>query len=88
MEIDKEKKMDKETINIEETLIKEVAAILSIDKGSVGPEVPLHELGLDSLGFVELLVVIEKTFRIRLMDSGITRNDFKTIRSLASKIRL
>jgi acyl carrier protein len=43
---------------------------------------------LDSLGFVELLVVIEKTFRIRLMDSGITRNDFKTIRSLASKIRL
>jgi len=78
--------MNKESRNIEETLIKEVAAILSMDQGSIGPEVPLHEMGLDSLGFVELLVVIEKTFKIKLMESGLTRNDFKTIRSLAAKI--
>ena len=78
--------MHKESRNIEETLIKEVAAILSMDQGSIGPEVPLHEMGLDSLGFVELLVIIEKKFKIKLMESGLTRNDFRTIRSLSSKI--
>ena len=78
--------MDKENRNIEATLINEVAAILSIDKGSVGPEVPLHEMGLDSLGFVELLVVIEKKFKIKLMESGLTKSDFRTIRSLSLKI--
>jgi len=79
--------MDKESYKvIEESLIREVAAILSRDPGSVGPEVPLHEMGLDSLGFVELLVIIEKKFKIKLMESGLTRNDFRTIRSLSSKI--
>lgn len=79
--------MDKESYKvIEESLILEVAAILSIEKGSVGPEVPLHEMGLDSLGFVELLVVIEKKFKIKLMESGLTMSDFRTIRSLSAKI--
>lgn len=79
--------MDKESYKvIEESLIREVAAILLRDPGSVGPEAPLHEMGLDSLGFVELLVVIEKKFGIKLMESGLTRNDFRTIRSLSSKI--
>jgi acyl carrier protein len=79
---------DKKTGDIEKKLINEVAAILSIDRDAVGPEVPLHEMGLDSLGFVELLVVIEKTFKIKLMESGLTRKDFKTISALAAKISL
>ena len=79
--------MDKESYKvIEESLIREVAAILSKDPGLIEPEIPLHEMGLDSLGFVELLVIIEKKFKIKLMESGLTRNDFRTIRSLSSKI--
>ena len=79
--------MDKESNKvIEESLILEVAAILSRDPGSIGPETPLHEMGIDSLGFVELLVTIEKKFNVKLMESGLTRNDFRTIRSLSSKI--
>lgn len=79
--------MDKESCKvIEETLIREVAAILSRDPGTIEPEIPLHEIGIDSLGFVELLVVIEKMFKIKLMESGLTRSDFRTIRSLSSKI--
>ena len=79
--------MDKESYKvIEESLIREVAAILSKDPGLIEPEIPLHEMGLDSLGFVELLVVIEKKFKIKLMESGLTRSDFRTIRSLSSKI--
>ena len=79
--------MDKESYRvIEESLIREVAAILSKDPGLIEPEIPLHEMGLDSLGFVELLVVIEKKFKIKLMESGLTRSDFRTIRSLSAKI--
>ncbi|RPH48388.1 MAG: acyl carrier protein [Desulfobacteraceae bacterium] len=79
--------MDKESYKvIEESLIREVAAILSVEPGSIEPEIPLHEMGIDSLGFVELLVVIEKKYKIKLMESGLTRDDFRTIRSLSSKI--
>ena len=79
--------MDKESNKvIEESLILEVAAILSRDPGSTEPETPLHQMGIDSLGFVELLVTIEKKFNVKLMESGLTRNDFRTIRSLSSKI--
>ena len=79
--------MDKERYKvIEESLIREVAAILSRDPGLIDPEIPLHEMGLDSLGFVELLVVIEKKFKIKLMESGLTMSDFRTIRSLSAKI--
>jgi acyl carrier protein len=79
--------MDKESHKvIEESLIREVAAILSKDPGLIEPEIPFHEMGLDSLGFVELLIVIEKKYKIKLMESGLTRNDFRTIRSLSSKI--
>jgi len=69
--------------DIEQKLIRQVAAILSMDASKIGPEVPLAALGVDSLSFVELLVFIEKEFKIKLMESGMTRDDFRTIRSLA-----
>lgn len=72
--------------NVEEILIREVAAILSVDPSTIAPDVPLHELGIDSLSFVELLVVIEKTFNLKLMETSLTIEDFQTIRSLASCI--
>lgn len=72
---------------VEESLIQEVAAILSRDVGAIDPEIPLHEMGIDSLGFVELLVIMEKKYNIKLMESGLTKNDFKTIRSLSLKIK-
>jgi acyl carrier protein len=71
---------------IEEKLIHQIAAILAVDKVKIKPEVPLHTLGVDSLSFVELLVFIEKEFKIKLMESGLTGEDFKTIHSLARRI--
>jgi len=71
---------------IEEILIREVATILSIDPATVKPEAPLQTLGVDSLSFVELLVVIERIFALNLMESGLTRQDFQSISSLASRI--
>lgn len=80
--------MDKESYKVvEEALIQEVAAILSRYADTIDPEIALHEMGIDSLGFVELLVIMEKRFNIKLMESGLTKNDFKTIRSLSLKIK-
>jgi len=75
---------DKNTI--EDRLINEVALILSQDPSGIKPDIPLHELGLDSLSFVEILVFIEKAFGFKLMESGLKREDFRTVRSLSSYI--
>ena len=75
-----------DTKQVEEKLICQIAAILSVDSKKIKPEVPLHTLGVDSLSFVELLVFIEKEFSIKLMESGLRFEDFKTIHSLARRI--
>jgi len=73
-------------VDIEKTLIQEVAAILAVDSSTILPNAPLHTLGIDSFGFVELLVFIEKTFNLKLIESGLTKEDFQTIHLLASYI--
>ncbi len=69
--------------DIEKILAEEAAAILSRDAAEIAPDEPLYALGIDSLGFVELLVFIEKRFNLKLIESGLGREDFKSIRSLA-----
>lgn len=79
--------MEAKTVkDIEATLIREAAAILRKDPAVIDAEAPLPELGFDSMGFVELLVVIEKKFNLRLMESGLAAEDFKTIRTLAARV--
>ena len=71
---------------IEEILLTEVASILEMDRASLARDAPFESLGMNSLGFVELLVVIEKTFELRLMETDLSRDDFQTIGSLALRI--
>jgi acyl carrier protein len=78
--------MDSNLKQIEEKLIHQIATILTTDSKKIKPEAPLQALGVDSLSFVELLVFIEKEFQIKLMESGLTGEDFKTIHSLARRI--
>lgn len=79
--------MEKMTLkDVEEKLISEIATILSVDPSTVSVDSPLHTLGVDSLSFVELLVFIEKIFNLKLMETDLTREDFRTISSLASCI--
>ncbi len=73
-------------MSVEESLKLEIASILSIDVSKVTLDEPLQALGMNSLSFVELLVRVEKVFKVNLMESGLTREDFQTIRSLASCI--
>lgn len=72
--------------DIEEKLAEGISAIMSIDMSSMAPDIPFKELGLDSLGFVEVLVFIEKTFKLNLVELDLTKKDFETINSLAAFI--
>lgn len=71
---------------IEDALLEGIASIADADKASLAADQPFHELGIDSLGFVEILVFIEKKFRLQLIQSDLTRKDFETVRSLAAFI--
>ncbi len=71
---------------VERKLIDEVSLILNKAPGDIKPDASLPSLGLDSMGFVELLVVVEKVFGVRLIESGLTRDDFETIQALAARI--
>jgi acyl carrier protein len=69
--------------DIEKTLILGISSITNTDVSTVDPDKPFHDLGIDSLGFVEILVYIEKTFKLQLIATDLTRKDFETVRSLA-----
>ena len=71
---------------IENALLDGIASITDADKASLAADEPFHELGIDSLGFVEILVFIEKKFKLQLIQSDLTRKDFETVRSLAAFI--
>lgn len=75
------------TVNeVEKKLIQGIASITNRDPGEISPATPFHELGIDSLGFVEILVYIEKTFNLQLISSALTRKDFENIHLLAKLI--
>ena len=71
---------------IEEILINELGIILGKEAGLIAADAQLHSLGVDSMGFVELLVSIEKRFKLKLMETGLKKEDFRTVRSLAACI--
>jgi acyl carrier protein len=71
---------------IEDLLTTEVGNILAVDPATVAVDAPLHSLGMNSMALVELLVVIEKVFDLKLMETDLRKEDFQTIGSLVSRI--
>ena len=71
---------------IENILLQGISPVTNRDVSDIAPDMPFHDLGIDSLGFVEILVYIEKTFKLQLISSDLTRKDFETVHSLASFI--
>ncbi len=63
-----------------------VAFLLGAEPEGIAPDQPLHLLGLDSMGFVDLLVFIEKQFGLSLMNSGLSQDDFASLSVLAERI--
>ena len=72
--------------DIQETLISEAANILSVDPATISADTAFASLGMSSMAFVELLVVIESTFGVKLMETDLSRDDFQSIGSLALRI--
>jgi acyl carrier protein len=68
---------------IEIILIQGISSIKNLAVTEITPERLFHELGVDSLGFVEILVFIEKTFKLELIASDLAKQDFESVRSLA-----
>ena len=78
-------------MNADEVLLKlrsHVALLLGTEVAAVASDRPLHELGLDSMGFVDLLVFIEKQFGLSLMNSGLSQDDFASLAVLARRIAM
>ena len=63
-----------------------VALLVGADAAHVAMDQPLHLLGLDSMGFVDLLVFIEKQFGLSLLSSKLNQEDFASLSALTQRI--
>lgn len=75
-----------DTDDVVEQLKDRIAFLLEKDAALISADQPLHELGLDSIAFVDLLVFIEKQFNLALASSGLAQEDFNSINILAQRI--
>jgi acyl carrier protein len=48
---------------------------------------PLDEAGVDSMAVIQILLLIEKRFGVWLPESDVTRENLKTVQSLARILR-
>ena len=71
---------------IESELMQVISNITGDDAATIAPDKPFHELGIDSLGFVEILVYIEKNLKLQLIASQLDRKDFESVRALSTFI--
>lgn len=73
-------------IEVQENIVAHVASLLGLKASSIATDQPLHVLGLDSMGFVDLLVYIEKQFGLSLVNSGLSQENFASLAGLSQKI--
>lgn len=71
---------------IQTQLCSEIQTLLSLPPGSVSPETSLQSLGLDSLRFVSLLIVIEQKFGVSLIKIGLKQEYMQSAATLAAAI--
>jgi len=67
-------------------LKERIGFLLEKEPATISADQPLHEMGLDSIAFVDLLVFIEKQFKLALASSGLAQEDFKSLNCLAQRI--
>jgi len=67
-------------------LLEELGAILRRELRACCASEDLRELGVNSLDLVELIVVLEQRFQIQLMESGVGRDDFRSLDAIAAAV--
>ena len=65
--------------DVQDALRQELAVVLNQPPAELAPDRPLHEIGVDSIAFVELMVFIEKRFGVSLLDAKLERKDRKSV---------
>jgi acyl carrier protein len=73
--------------SIQQQLCTEIEILVSLKPGSITPDTDLTKLGIDSLRFVSLLLVIEQKFGVNLMKTGLTSEDTKSVVRLAAAVQ-
>ncbi len=73
--------------SIEKKLTSEIARISGKNEQDLDPDQSLYSNGVNSMGFMELLLSVEKNWGIHLLKAGIHASDVKSIRALAESIR-
>lgn len=71
---------------IADILREETALITGQDKAEIDPDKSLAANGINSLGFVELLLAVEKHFQVKLMENAMRSADISSVNALAAKI--
>ena len=72
--------------DIKKKLIDQISMTTGEKPENITSDMMMHDIGMDSLGLVELFVFIEKEFNIQLMESGISQEDIMQVDSLAGSI--
>ena len=76
-------------IEVEEVvgkLLEEMALITGKPVGELDRSRSLAQNGINSMGFVELLLTVAKNWNVNLMDAGIGVADVRSVESLAERI--
>jgi acyl carrier protein len=55
--------------------------------GELEPSADLFALGLDSMGIMQLLILIEQSFGVRISDRAVTQDNFRSPVRIAALIR-
>ncbi len=77
-------------VSVEEivrALRKEISVITSREVSKIDPEGSLASNGINSMGFIELLLSVERLWNVKLVDAGLTMADVRTVNALAGRIR-
>jgi acyl carrier protein len=71
---------------VADALRQELAVVLNQPPAEIALDRPLHEIGVDSIAFVELMVFIEKQFGISLLEAKLERKDIESLHAIASSV--
>ena len=73
--------------SIQQAICREIETLMMLKSGTLGPDPDLTVLGMDSLRFVSLLLVIEEKFGVNLMKIGLKGDDTHSARNMAGVVQ-
>ena len=73
--------------SIQQTICTEIETLMMLKSGTLEADSDLTVLGMDSLRFVSLLLVIEEKFGVNLMKIGLKGDDTHSARNMAAVVQ-